>query len=103
MTNGPAGRDEKHGGRGIRVVGWLSLVGTVGWFLIPFTGATEFSTEWGVVFLILVCTPLIIAAIHLGRASALSDADRERWSNGLFRFGPFVAWLYLITKHKAGG
>ena len=103
MTNGPTGRDGKHGGRGIRAVGWLSLVGTVAWFLTPFTGASEFSTGWGVGLLILVCIPMVMAAVHLGRASALSDGDRERWSNGLFRFGPFVGWLYLITKHKAGG
>jgi hypothetical protein len=101
--NGQAGDGQTHGGRGIRAVGWVSVVGTAAWFFMPFSGAIEVSTRWGVVLFILVSVPLVIASVHLGKASSLSEADRKRWSNGLLRFGPFVAWLYLITKHKASG
>jgi hypothetical protein len=90
----------KHPDNAIRVIGWFSLVATAGWFLAPFTGVMRFSGAWGVVFAALLCAPLVIAGVHLGRAPHLSADDRERWSRGLLRFGPFVAWLYLITRHK---
>ena len=87
----------------MRIAGWLSLLSTLVWFLVPLLGESELSKTWAITLLALVSFPLILAAWHLSRASHLSDADRERWSRGLLRFGPFVAWLYLITKHKSSG
>ena len=84
------------------IVGWVSLLTTVAWVLVPLLGEWELSKTWSMTLFALVTCPLILAAFHLSRASHLSDVDREKWSNGLLRFGPFGAWLYLITKHKSG-
>jgi hypothetical protein len=85
----------------LRIVGWVSLLGTLAWFFGPRLGAFEYSKVWAMILLALVALPLLLAAGHLSWASPLSPADREKWSNGLLRFGPFVAWLYLVTKHKS--
>jgi hypothetical protein len=98
--NGSDGWRSPTEGGAIRVIGWLSVASTLGWFFAPFAGLATFSTAWGVVLFAMICAPLILAGVHLGRASGLTDAERERWTNGLARFGPIVAWLYLVTKHK---
>jgi hypothetical protein len=85
----------------MRVVGWVSLLVTLAWFFGPLLGALEYSKHWGIILVALIACPLLLAVAHLSWASQLSEADREKWSKGLFRFGPFVAWLYLITKHKS--
>ncbi len=92
----PAGRTARL--EPIRLVGWASVASTVAWSVAPFVGACRFGTRWGTGLLALLALPLGIAAWHLGRQS---EADKERWSQGLLRFGPVAAWVYLITKHKA--
>jgi hypothetical protein len=87
----------------LRVLGWLSLLAMLAWFFGPLLGAFERPTAWAIILVALIAFPLVLAGLHLSLASHLSRADRERWSSGLLRFGPFVAWLYLITKHKSGG
>jgi len=84
----------------LRLIGWISLLVTIAWFVAPLLGAFRYSKLWGMILLVLVVFPLLIAAGHLSWGSPCSEAERNQWSKGLLRFGPFVAWLYLITKHK---
>jgi hypothetical protein len=84
----------------LRGVGWLSLIAMLVWFFGPLIGAFERPRAWGVTLVALLAIPLVLAAVHLSLASSLSRTDRERWTRGLLRFGPFGAWLYLLTTHK---
>ncbi len=85
----------------LRVLGWLSLLAMLAWFFGPLLGAFARPRAWAITLVALLVFPLVLAGVHLSLASHLSKVDREKWSGGLLRFGPFVAWLYLITKHKS--
>ena len=84
---------------GVQLLGWISLITSAAWFLAPFLGIVPFGEAWPGVLVVLLAFPIALAVFHI---HDLPEPDQKRWTGGLLRFGPFVAWLFLITKHKTG-